>query len=81
MMVGYLIRSKVGDAVLDIKDEKFSLFLFVCLFCFFLEPHLWHMEVPKLGGELELQVLAYATATTMQVLICVCELHHISRQC
>ena len=63
--MGYLIRSKVGDAVLDIKDEKFSLFLFVCLFCFFLEPHLWHMEVPKLGVQLELQPPAYTTATAM----------------
>ena len=35
-------------------------------FFFFLGPHLWHMEVPKLGVKLELQLLAYATATEMQ---------------
>ena len=33
-------------------------------FCFcFLGPHLWHMEVPRLGVESELQLPAYATAT------------------
>ena len=29
---------------------------------FFLWSHLWHMEVPRLGVELELQLLVYATA-------------------
>ena len=34
------------------------------LFLFpFLGLHLWHMEVPRLGVELELQQPAYATAT------------------
>ena len=37
------------------------LFCFVC-FCFLGMP-LWHMEVPRLGVELELQLPAYATAT------------------
>ena len=40
-------------------------FLFVFLFCF-LGLHLWHMEVPRLGTESELQLQAYATATAMQ---------------
>ena len=34
---------------------------FVCLFVF-LGPHPWHMEVPRLGVELELQLPAYTTA-------------------
>ena len=29
----------------------------------FLGLHLWHMEVPRLGAELELQLPAYTTAT------------------
>ena len=33
--------------------------LFICLF----GPHLQHMEVPRLGVELELQLLAYTTGT------------------
>ena len=38
----------------------------LCTFLFvFLGPHLWHMEVPRLGVESELQLLAYTTATAM----------------
>ena len=40
----------------------FPSFLFPFLSCF-LEPYLQHMEVPKLGVESELQLLAYATVT------------------
>ena len=39
-------------------------FFFFFFFCFFfLGLHLWHMEVPKLGGESELQLPADITAT------------------
>ena len=37
------------------------------------------MEVPRLGVELELQLLAYAMAT--EDLSHVCDLHHSSQQC
>ena len=56
------------------------LLLFVC-FVFFLGPHPWHMEVPRLGVKSELQLPAYATATAMWNFSCVCDLHHNSRQC
>ena len=39
------------------------------------------MEVPRLGVELEVQLLAYITATGMPDPSCVCHLHHSSRQC
>ena len=39
------------------------------------------MEVPKLGVELELQLLAYATATATRGLSCISDLCHSSRQC
>ena len=39
-----------------------SPFFFFC----FSGPHLQHMEVPRLGVNLELQLLAYATATAIQ---------------
>ena len=42
--------------------------------------HLQHMEVPRQGVELELQLLAYATATAMPDLSHVCNLHHSSQQ-
>ena len=45
----------------------------------FLRLHPWHMEVPRLGVELELQ-LAYATATATRDLSHVCNLHHSSWQ-
>ena len=43
---------------------------------FFLWSHLWHMEVPRLGVELELLLPAYTTATATRDLRCICDLHH-----
>ena len=57
--------------------------LFACfyVFCFvFLGPHPWHLEVPRLGVELELQPLAYARTTATRDPSCICNLHHSSRQ-
>ena len=51
--------------------------LFIYLFSF-LEPHPWHVEVPRLGVESELQLPACATAT--QDPSHICDLHHSSRQ-
>ena len=50
---------------------------FFCLFFFLaiLGLHLWHMEVPSLGDELELQLLAYTTPTARPDLSQVCDLH------
>ena len=50
------------------------------VFFFFLGPHLWHMEVLRLGMESELQLLAYATATATPDASCICDLHHSSWQ-
>ena len=46
----------------------------------FLGPQPLHMEVPKLGVKLELQLPGYARATTMPDTRGICELHHSSRQ-
>ena len=58
------------------------LFFFSFLFFFFscLGPHPWHMEFPRPGVKLELQLLTCATATAKPDLSCVCNLHHISWQ-
>ena len=63
----------------DIKDVCFGFFVF----CFLGPhmPHVQHVEVPRLGVESELQLLAYVTATAMQDLSRVCNLYHSSRQC
>ena len=47
----------------------------------FLGPHLWHMEVPRLGVESELQLLAYTAATATRDPSRVCDLHHSSQRC
>ena len=52
-------------------------FLFFC----FLEPHLWHMEVSRLGVQSEPQLPAYATVTARWDPSRVCDLHHSSLQC
>ena len=52
----------------------------VCLFFVFLGQHLWHMVVPRLGVESELQLLAYTTATTMPDPSHVGDPQHSSRQ-
>ena len=54
--------------------------IYLFIFCF-LGLHLWHMEVPRLGIKLELQLLAYTTATAMQDPSHVCNLPHSSQQC
>ena len=58
--------------------EEGALFYFLC-FCF-LGPHPRHMEVPRPGVELELQLLAYATATEMPDPSQICDPHHSSWQ-
>ena len=65
------------------KKKKNSSFYsyFIFYFFVFLGSHAQHMEIPMLGVELELQLLAYTTATAMQDLSQVCDLHHSSWQC
>ena len=51
-------------------------------FCFlFLGSYPWHVEVPRLGVESELLLLAYTTATATPHLNHVCDIDHSSRQC
>ena len=38
-------------------------FPFLDFFFFFFWPHPWHVKVPRLGVETELQLLAYTTTT------------------
>ena len=50
-------------------------FFFSCI----LGPHLWHMEVPRLGVEWELQLPAYPTATATWDPSHICNLRHSTR--
>ena len=47
---------------------------FVLFFVGFLGLYLWHVEVPRLGVELVLQLLAYPTATAIPYPSHVCNL-------
>ena len=58
---------------------SFFLFFFFFFFSLSFETHLQHMEVPRLGVELELQLLACSTATATQNLSCICDRHHSSQ--
>ena len=51
-----------------------AFFFFLC----FLGPHLLHMEVPRLGVQSELQLLAYTTAIATWDPSLVCDLYHSS---
>ena len=59
----------------------FLVFWVFFFFFLFFVLHSWHMEVPRLGVESELQMLAYTTATATPDPSCVCHLHHSSWQC
>ena len=56
-------------------------FLFLSFFFCFLGPHPWHIEVPRLRVQSELQLLAYTTATAMRDPSHIHNLHHSSRHC
>ena len=61
--------------------DQGSVLLYSCFFVFvFLGLHPRHMEVSRLGVELELRLPAYTTATAMLDLSCVCNLLHSSQQ-
>ena len=50
------------------------------LIFFFLRLHLWHIEFPRLGVKLELQLQAYAAATPPPDLSLICNPHHSLQQ-
>ena len=55
---------------LNLKRTVLVVLLYVSLLTpfFFVGPRLWHMEVPRLGVESELQLPAYTTATATWIL-------------
>ena len=65
------------DQVLAHSKTSVNIFFFWC----FLGLHLRHMEIPRLGVQSELQLLAYATATAKWDLSLVHHIHHSSQQC
>ena len=84
----YLLYSCINEAgfhlvhklLLRIMGTELHIWRFLLLlFCFFLGPHLWHTEIPRLGVKLELQPPAYSATATWD-LSHVCNLYHSSQQ-
>ena len=85
-MHGMVLSILLGAWHVITVDPYINPFTCVIFLSFFLGPYPWHMEVPELGsflgrGRIELQLPAYATATAMQDVSCICDLHQSLRQC
>ena len=67
---------------LKVETDHFILLFYYYFFFFlpFLGPLLQHMKIPSLGVKLELQLLAYATATAILDPSHVFDLYHSLRQ-
>ena len=72
-------RKKVPKQTKPLENFILISFLFFFFLCF-LGPHLWPKEVTRLGIELELQLLAYATVIATQNLSRLCDLHRSLRR-
>ena len=80
------ILKSFRENMCKIQARFFSFVLGFCFLSFFfffsflgLLP--WHMEVPRLGVESELQLPAYTIATAVQDPSRIYDLHHSSQQC
>ena len=59
----------------------YHIYIYIYIQFFLLEPHLQHMEVPRLEVKLELQLPAYTTATATPNPRSIYNLCHSSQQC
>ena len=74
-----MVKADNGICI-QLRQNLWFFFLFFS-FCFSSGLLLWHMEVPRLESESELQLPAYAIATAMPDPSCLCDLPHRSWQC
>ena len=63
----------------SVSASSLSLHMILCLAFLFGGLPLQHLEVPRLGVELELQLQAYTTATAILDPSHMCDLHHNNR--
>ena len=75
---GETLRGNLSGSKSTIIKKKKKIFFF---FFFFLGLDPWHMKVPRLGVQSELQLLVYATTTATPDPSHICELHHSPWQC
>ena len=76
----FVYQSKKTTKVICMVKVLYCCWVLFCLFACFLGPYLWHMEILRLGMELELQLPAYTTVTATPHLSHICYLHHSSWQ-
>ena len=69
----------VPKLAIGVRNEN-RLFFLSFFFLVILGLHPRHVKVPRLGAKLELQLLAYTTATATPDWSHVCDLHHSSWQ-
>ena len=69
MRVAYRNQQTGGTFVVVVPSSIVTIYFY--LFFVFLEPHLWHMEVPRLGVKSEAWLLACNTGTAMPDLSCI----------
>ena len=67
-----------GSVLSTLQPAELGLLIATFFFFVFFGPHPEHMEVPRQGVKLELQLSAYTTATATQDPSCICDLHHSS---
>ena len=71
-----LWAASFGQGLLYVSMRKGNILIVIVKFFFaFLGLHVQHMDVPRLGVEMDLQPLACATATAMPDPSQVCDLH------
>ena len=81
LILNFLLKPLYLQCCLTFKTFSFFSFSsFVCV-CVCVCPHPWHMEVPRLGVESELQLQVYAKATAMPDPNHMCDLNSNSQQC
>ena len=77
LIIPELLTPECGDKAFMKEKSVVPILSYIRFFpFFFLKLHLWHMEVPRLGVELELQLQAYTRATSTEDSSCLCNLHH-----
>ena len=79
-ILNLLHHSRNSITVCSVYIDSLIEWNFFLIFAFFRAP-LRHMEVPRIGVESELHLLAHTTATAMPDPSHVCNLHHSSWQC
>ena len=63
--MSYNGHMRLSENLKSTEELNFLILMIVVVVVVFLGPHLRHMEVPRLGVEMEPQLPAYTTATAM----------------